>query len=204
MIRLAIVLTLALSPSALAQTIIGTATLMGTALRSRAQMSVCLGIDAPEYMQTCQVNYSAWACEGDAASALRTLIDNHPITCILREKDVYGRTVANCLIDGQDVAAQVVAQGFATVLANGQSDYAAIEAHANASKAGIWASKFDMPVYWCRAHPREPHAALGNFLTVECGPFAASRLWLHVPQLRSGTGGGRGADVSRPTAAPRG
>lgn len=157
MIRLTIILALALSSPALAQTITGTARVGdGDSLEVAGSEVRLFGIDAPEYKQTCQVNYLAWTCGQDAASALRSLIDNRPITCISRDKDVYGRTVANCLIDGQDVAAQMVARGFAIVLENGQSDYAAIEARAKVLKTGIWASKFDMPADWRRAHPREP------------------------------------------------
>jgi endonuclease YncB( thermonuclease family) len=156
MIRIAIILALALSPPALAQTITGIArTGDGDSFEVAGSKIRLFGIDAPEYKQTCQVNYSAWACGEDASSALRSLIDNRLITCISRDNDVYGRTVANCLIDGQDVAAQMVAQGFATVLENGQGDYGAIEDRAKALKTGIWASKFDMPVDWRRAHPRE-------------------------------------------------
>ncbi|VWX48331.1 thermonuclease family protein [Novosphingobium sp. 9U] len=159
MIRLAIIAALASFQPAVAQTITGTAhagdgdsfEVAGTKVR-------LFGVDAPEYRQTCQVNHSEWACGADAASALRVLIDNRLVTCIRRDTDVYNRTVANCMINGQDVAAQLVAQGYAIVLENGQADYAVIEARANAGKVGIWATKFDMPVDWRRAHARNPDA----------------------------------------------
>lgn len=157
MIRLTIILALTLSSPALAETITGTARVGdGGSFRVAGSDVRLFGIDAPEYEQTCQANYSAWTCGQDAASALRSLIDNRPITCIPRDKDVYGRTVANCLIDGQDVAGQMVTRGFAIVLENGQSDYAVLQARAKASKNGIWASKFDMPVDWRRTNSRQP------------------------------------------------
>ncbi|RYD18718.1 MAG: thermonuclease family protein, partial [Lysobacteraceae bacterium] len=159
MIRLVIIAALASSQPAVAQTITGTAHAGdGDSFEVAGTMVRLFGVDAPEYRQTCEVNYSAWACGADAAAALRVLIDNRPVTCIRRDTDVYNRTVANCMINGQDVAAQLVAQGYAIVLENGQADYAAIEARAKAGKVGIWATKFAMPVDWRRAHPRDPDA----------------------------------------------
>ncbi len=191
MIRLTIILALALSSPAVAQTITGTARAGDGDSFEVADSKVRLfGIDAPEYKQTCQVNYSAWTCGEDAASALRSLIDNRPITCIPRDKDVYGRTVANCLIDGQDVAAQMVARGFAIVLGNGQSDYAVLEARAKASKTGIWASKFDMPVDWRRAHPREPDtmrsaSSTRSFARVRSQPQGSGFMYRNCAQARA-------------------
>jgi endonuclease YncB( thermonuclease family) len=156
MIRLAIIAALALTEPVAAQTITGTARAGdGDSFEVGTTKVRLHGIDAPEYTQTCQVNYSAWACGADAAAALRRLIDSRLITCIRRDIDVYGRTVANCMIDGQDVAAQMVRQGLAIVLDNGRADYSALEARAKAGKIGIWASKFDMPVEWRRAHARD-------------------------------------------------
>ena len=176
MIRIAIIAALALSQPAFAQAITGTARAGDGDSFSVGNHRVRLfGIDAPEYTQTCRVNYSGWTCGADAAVALRTLIDNRQITCTRRDTDVYGRTVASCSVEGHDVAAQIVAQGYAIVLDNGQEDYAPIEATAKAAKAGIWASKFDMPVDWRRAHPRESRTVKAT----------NSGQWL--PQVRSGS-----------------
>lgn len=161
MIRLAIVAAFTLAQPGFAQAITGTASAVdGDSLTVGGQDVRLFGIDAPEYRQTCQVHYSAWTCGADAAAALRKLVDNRLITCISRDRDVYGRTVANCLIDGHDVAAQTVREGLAIVLDNGRSDYGAVEAQAKAGKIGVWASQFAMPVDWRRAHPRDPAATL--------------------------------------------
>lgn len=160
MIRLAIVAAFMLAQPAFAQTITGTASAVdGDSLTVGGQDVRLFGIDAPEYRQTCQVHYSAWTCGADAAAALRKLVDNRLITCIWHDRDVYGRTVANCLIDGHDVAAQMVREGLAIVLDSGRADYGAVEARAKAGKIGIWASQFAMPVGWRRTHPRDPAAA---------------------------------------------
>lgn len=157
MIRLAIIAALSLPQASLAQSISGIAHAVdGDSLEVGSTEVRLHGIDAPEYRQTCQVNYSAWTCGADAAKALRTLIDNRLITCIPRDRDVYGRTVANCMIGDRDIAAEIVRQGYAVVLDSGQADYAAVEARAKVAKVGVWASTFDMPVDWRRSHPREP------------------------------------------------
>lgn len=157
MIRYAIIAALAFAKPAVAETITGIAQVGdGDSFTIGDQKVRLFGIDAPEYRQTCAINYAAWACGADATLTLRKLINNRPVTCIRRDTDVYGRTVANCMINGDDVAAQMVKQGYAIVLENGQPDYGAIEARAKAEKVGIWASKFEMPVDWRRAHPREP------------------------------------------------
>jgi len=159
MIRLATVAALAFVQPVAAQSIIGTARAGdGDSFTVGDQKVRLYGIDAPEYRQTCQVGYSNWACGADAAAALRKIIDNRSVRCISRDRDVYGRVVASCFVDGQDVAAQIVRQGFAIVLENGQNDYAAIEARAKALKVGIWGSKFDIPLEWRRTHPRQPDA----------------------------------------------
>ncbi len=155
MIRLAIIAALALSQPALAQSLTGIAHVGdGDSFTLGDQRIRLFGIDSPEYRQTCTVGFSNWACGSDAAAALRTLIDNRLITCIPRDRDVYGRTVAKCLIDGRDVAAEMVKQGSAVVLDNGQGDYAAIEARAKAAKTGIWSSTFQMPSEYRKSHPR--------------------------------------------------
>jgi endonuclease YncB( thermonuclease family) len=157
MIRNACFIAIVLAQPALAETITGTAHAGdGDSFRVGARRIRLYGIDAPEFRQTCQVRFSNWSCGVDAAAALSKLIDDQPIMCESRDRDVYGRTVATCLVDRQDVAARMVGQGFAVVLDNGQAEYAAYEARAKAKKAGIWASTFQMPAEYRKANPREP------------------------------------------------
>jgi hypothetical protein len=60
------------------------------------------------------------------------------------------------MVEGQDVAAQMVGQGLAIVLPNGSADYGAVEAKAKSAAAGVWASKFETPADFRKAHSREP------------------------------------------------
>lgn len=111
------------------------------------------GIDAPEYRQPCDVSGAAWECGEAAAAALRTIINGKQLTCIPIDRDVYGRLVAKCLHDGDDVAAAMVGGGMAIVLDNGSRDYSALQDRAKAAKLGIWRSKFAIPADYRAAQP---------------------------------------------------
>jgi len=81
------------------------------------------------------------------------------LTCIARDRDVHGRSVSRCLVDGRDVAATMVREGLAIVLENGRTDYAILEEQAKRNQLGIWGSKFITPAEYRSAHPREPKPA---------------------------------------------
>jgi endonuclease YncB( thermonuclease family) len=147
MIRTFFLAVLLVAPAvATAQTLAGVARAVdGDSLSIGEHQIRLFGIDAPEYRQTCQVNASPWACGADAAAALRMAVHGKQLTCIARDRDVYGRTVASCLAAGQDVGAAMVNQGLAVVLDNGRADYAAVEDQAKRAQRGIWASEFVTP-----------------------------------------------------------
>jgi endonuclease YncB( thermonuclease family) len=113
------------------------------------------GIDAPEYRQTCRVGWSNWTCGSDAAAAMRAMVDGRNLTCAAVDRDVYGRTVANCRLGGVDLAAAMIDKGFAIALDNAPAAYVARQAVSKSGKAGIWASQFDLPATFRAAHPRE-------------------------------------------------
>lgn len=112
------------------------------------------GIDAPEYRQTCRVNWSSWSCGSDAAAALRAMVDARQLTCSSRDRDVYGRTVASCRAGGVDLAAAMLEKGLAIALDNAPASYAALADHSKAQRAGIWGSEFDVPAVYRAANPR--------------------------------------------------
>lgn len=112
------------------------------------------GIDAPEYRQTCRVGWSNWSCGVDAASALRAMVDGQHLTCTSVDRDVYDRTVADCRIDGVDVAAAMLDKGLAIALDNATAGYRTLQAQSKARQAGIWASEFETPKAYRTAHPR--------------------------------------------------
>jgi endonuclease YncB( thermonuclease family) len=112
------------------------------------------GIDAPEYRQTCRIGFTNWSCGGDAAAAMRAMVDGRQLTCETRDRDVYGRTVATCRSNGRDIAAEMVSRGFAIVLPGAPTSYGQRKAASKTAKAGIWASEFITPAEYRAAHPR--------------------------------------------------
>jgi endonuclease YncB( thermonuclease family) len=112
------------------------------------------GIDAPEYRQTCRIGWSNWACGSDAATALRTMVDGRQLDCSAVDRDVYGRTVAQCRVGGIDLGAVMIDKGFAIALDNAPQSYLARQATSRSSSAGIWASQFETPATYRAANPR--------------------------------------------------
>lgn len=71
------------------------------------------GIDAVEGSQFCRRDGQPWRCGDDAASALRRPIQGQRLTCDVRDHDRYERIVAVCRIEGWDIGAELVRQGWA-------------------------------------------------------------------------------------------
>ena len=71
------------------------------------------GIDAVEGSQVCRRDGRPWRCGDDATEALRRLIDGRKLACEARDVDRYGRAVAVCRVDGADIGAELVRQGWA-------------------------------------------------------------------------------------------
>jgi len=106
------------------------------------------GIDAPEYRQTCFRRGRPWACGIDATRTLRALIAARPVVCRAREEDRYGRTVATCSVEGNDLGAAMVAGGHAVAY----GAYQVEERAARNAGRGIWSSRFEPPAAWRAKH----------------------------------------------------
>jgi len=102
------------------------------------------GIDAPEHDQP----------QGPAATAfLKRSIGNEPVDCASKDRDKYGRIVAQCSTVAGDLGRRMVANGHAidyTHYSHGY--YRAEEQAARAEHLGIWAGPFVPPEQWRRAH----------------------------------------------------
>lgn len=105
-------------------------------------------IDAPEGAQRCYVDGSAVRCGARAADALETWIAGRIVACIEVDIDRYGRTVATCRVDGEDVGRWLVRNGHAVAYRRYGADYICDEAAAAAQQRGIWAGTFVAPWEW--------------------------------------------------------
>lgn len=122
----------------------------GDGLRIDGETIRLQGADAFELHQTC----STGACGLDARDALRNLTAGREVACEPVDTDRYGRTVAICSVNGEDLAARLVRDGHALAYRRYSLAYVDEEATARASRAGAWAGTFQNPADWRRENPR--------------------------------------------------
>ena len=91
-----------------------------------------------------------WACGVAAWGELVQLVAGRDVTCEARDVDRYGRTVAVCAADGQDINAAMVAQGWALAYRQFSNDYVGQEGEAREAGLGMWRGWFVDPWDWRR------------------------------------------------------
>lgn len=104
------------------------------------------GLDAPESTQTCTAQDGvSWRCGQRAALALDDLIAGRQVQCQVRDKDRYGRSVAECFVGGVSINDWLVRSGWAVAYRRYSKDYVAAEAEAQAAMRNIWSGTFTPP-----------------------------------------------------------
>jgi len=134
------------STMAIASDIVGVASVTdGDTIQIHGQSIRFYGIDAPESGQLCKLDDKPWRCGPAAANALADHIGARTVTCAPRDRDRYGRTVAVYRVEGEDVNAWLVREGWALAYRRYSSDYVDEEAAAKAAKRGLWRGTFIPP-----------------------------------------------------------
>lgn len=113
------------------------------------------GLDAPEARQMCGIDGKEVACGRQATVALRRWLARGPVTCTGNEQDRYRRLLVTCRVNGQDIGADLVRNGFAIAYGS----YAEEEKFAANDNRGIWAGTFERPEAYRR---RLREAGQGN------------------------------------------
>lgn len=135
------------------------------------------GIDAAESAQVCtEVDGSPWQCGQEAALILADKIGRTPILCQQLDTDRYGRAVARCFSNGEDLNKWMVSEGLAVAYRQYSSDYVADEDGAREARRGMWGAKFDMPWNW-RKGARSSDALAETSETLQRlvqGPYSCS------------------------------
>ncbi len=148
---LAVAIVLLASTPTWAQDITGPARVIdGDTIDVAGQRIRLHGVDAPEKNQTCQIEGVPWACGIAAWVELVQLVAGKDLTCETRDVDRYGRVVAVCAADGQDINAVMVAQGWALAYRQFSDDYVAQEGKAREAGLGVWRGEFVAPWDWRR------------------------------------------------------
>ncbi|MFG1211046.1 thermonuclease family protein [Xanthobacter flavus] len=108
------------------------------------------GIDAPESRQTCTSKETGEVvrCGQRSAFFLADLLAEHAVTCTEAGKDRYGRTLAHCAVEGQDVGASMVRAGWALAFVRYSREYLPQEEEARSAAAGMWSMEFVAPWDW--------------------------------------------------------
>lgn len=109
------------------------------------------GVDAPEKSQTCQgQDGGTYQCGRDAAVVMTELTRGQAITCVARDHDRYGRTVAVCYTTAGDLGEALIRRGWAVRYARYDREcrYCEAEEAARSQHLGIWSGRFEMPEQW--------------------------------------------------------
>ena len=106
------------------------------------------GIDAPEFKQTCIAGGKTWRCGRQATRALARKVSGRKVVCAQRGRDRYGRVIAVCRKNREDINAWLVSQGWALAYRRHSRAYVDEEAAAQAAKRGIWRGEFVPPWEW--------------------------------------------------------
>ncbi|MBW6397352.1 thermonuclease family protein [Roseomonas sp. HJA6] len=107
------------------------------------------GIDAPEMGQLCERQGGGYHCGEQARAALNRILGSGALTCEAIGTDRYHRRVVRCVnAEGQDIAAAMVAAGWAMAYRRYSVDYVPQEDEARAHGRGIWAGRFEPPWDW--------------------------------------------------------
>lgn len=109
-----------------------------------------LGLDAPELGQMCTPfkGEPPFDCGIKARQELRDFISRRTVECSARGTDKYGRTLAICTVEGQDLAQFMIVRGWAITSGDYSYHYTSDERYAKAERAGIWSTFFDHPSLW--------------------------------------------------------
>lgn len=103
-----------------------------------------MGIDAPEYDQSCKDEKGAlYPCGKQSAQYLQNLINHKKIKCKIHKKDKYDRELCTCYADDKNLNAQMIKDGQAIVYL--ESDYHSEQETAQKEKKGIWRGIFIHP-----------------------------------------------------------
>ena len=138
------------APAARDDVIQGTGRVAGPGLVRIGSNSVRLnGVTMLDFSQVCRrADGSTWTCGAAAEKSFDKLIrSRRQLRCeITGEAD--GIRNGTCELDGKDLAAELVRQGFAFAEGSLWSSYSAQQSEAQEAKAGLWAGEPERPDAW--------------------------------------------------------
>jgi len=103
------------------------------------------GIDAPEINQTCVASEGKVACGKISKDILIAKVTNNKISCSDEGKDVYGRILGECFVNGESLSSYLVREGFAFAYRKYSNKYIQDEEYAKFNNLGMWSMEFEYP-----------------------------------------------------------
>ena len=105
-----------------------------------------LGIDSPEYVQSCyDQRHKKYSCGIKAKKYMEKLIAQGNIECREDSKDRYGRSLSTCYSGSMNLNEEMVRAGWAVAYRDEGGIYDRAEYEAKEQKLGIWQGKFMRP-----------------------------------------------------------
>ena len=139
---IALLVGLSLLSSLLALPATGQTVTDGDTIRFGGKAVRLWGIDAAELHQHCADD---WAAGELASQHLADLMRHRTITCEARTTDRYGRVVALCRADGEDLGAAMVSAGMAWAFIRYSRDYVGQEEAAASRELGVHGHECERP-----------------------------------------------------------
>jgi endonuclease YncB( thermonuclease family) len=119
----------------------------GETLEMQGQIVKLFGIDALEPDQICLNGNRPWHCGEESARSLSSLIGGQPVRC-QTIRNMGGHILAVCDLNGDDLAAWMVANGWAFADRATTPDYVPFEETAKSAHEGVHSGEFVTPWDW--------------------------------------------------------
>lgn len=104
------------------------------------------GIDAPEVGQPCTSDrLGVYDCGAFVRDEVARRFGGQVAACEQIEQDRYGRSVAKCFVNGQDIGEDIVLDGLARAYRQYSMDYDLAEKSAQVSETGLWSGIMQSP-----------------------------------------------------------
>ncbi|PTE22892.1 nuclease [Cereibacter changlensis JA139] len=155
----------------------------GDTLHVAGQRVRLFGIDAPERDQSCGAEGARWDCGSWATAELAARVEGRRVVCEGAEEDRYGRLLAVCRADGEDINAALVRSGAALAYRRYSGRYVDQEGEAQRSRLGLWSGEMVTP----EAHRRGADAPSAAAPTSGCaikGNVSKNGRIYHLPGSR--------------------
>lgn len=107
------------------------------------------GVDAPDNDQICSnASGGSYNCGEEAASWMRSWIDQNSIDCYLLKVNPQGRDLATCVWGQYDIGAGLVGSGWGIAKTSETHIYEPYQAKAQSLSSGLWQGSFYNPEDW--------------------------------------------------------